>query len=268
MKLIDSQSQPDKSAAFVSNLARAVGNQELILHYQPRYDVATGQAVTLEALTRWQRPSIGLLYPEAFISAAEEHGLIFQIDMWVFEQCCRDLVWIHQHIDENITIAVNISVLSCESVYFSQKLIELCDEHGVSLSHFIIDITANAHSHDIRKVKAFCETLGNYGAQFCLDDFGTGQSPLSNLYHLPINNLIIDRVFVDGIGHSERSETLIQHQIKLAHALKLQVIAEGVEHLYQCKFLVDHDCDILQGYLMNKPVEKEKLKTALSIPPV
>ncbi len=268
MILIDSQSQSDKSASFVSNLARAVANRELILHYQPRYDITTGQAVTLEALTRWQRPSIGLLYPEAFITAAEEHGLIFQIDLWVFEQCCKDLAWIDEHIGENITLAVNISVLSCESVYFSQKLIELCEQHGVSLSRFIIDITVNTHGHDIRKVKAFCETLGNYGAQFCLDDFGTGQSPLSNLYHLPINSLIIDRVFIDSIGHSERGETLIQHQIKLAHALNLQAIAEGVEHLYQCKFLVDHGCDILQGYLMNKPVEKEKLKTELSGLPV
>ncbi len=250
--------------SFLSNLAHAVNNRELCLHYQPRYDIATGQAVSLEALTRWQRPTVGLLYPETFITEAEEHGLIFQIDLWTFEQCCKDMRWLHEHIDPQLTIAVNISVLSCESVYFSQKLIELTEKHQLSLSHFIIDITVSSHNHDIRKVKAFCETLTNYGARFCLDDFGTGQSPLSNLYHLPIDYLIIDRVFVDGIGHSERGETLIEHQIKLAHALDIKAIAEGVEHLYQCKFLVDHGCDMLQGYLMNKPVEKEKLRTELS----
>lgn len=260
--------QHNESEFFLSNLARAVNNQELCLHYQPRYDIATGQAITLEALTRWQRPSIGLLYPETFISEAEEHGLIFQIDLWAFEQCCKDLQWLHRHIDDKLTIAVNISVLSCESVYFSQKLIELCDRHGVSMSHFLIDITVTTHCHDIRKVKAFCDTLGNYGARFCLDDFGTGQSPMSNLYHLPIDYLIIDRVFIEGIGHSERGETLIEHQIKLAHALNIKAIAEGVEHLYQCKFLVDQHCDMLQGKLMNKPVEKEKLCAELSSMPV
>lgn len=265
----NTSSQTDPAgASFLSNLARAVNNRELCLHYQPRYELDSSRLVAVEALTRWQRPSVGLLHPEAFITEAETHGLIFQIDLWMFEQCCRDLHWLHEHIDPELTLAVNISVLSCESVYFSQKLIELCDKYQVSLADFIFDISVSTHSHDIRKVKAFCETLTPYGARFCLDDFGTGQSPLSNLYHLPIDFLTIDRVFIDGIGHSRRGETLIEHQIKLAHALGIKAIAEGVEHLYQCKFLVDHGCDLLQGHLMNKPVEKEKLKAELSSAPV
>jgi EAL domain-containing protein (putative c-di-GMP-specific phosphodiesterase class I) len=262
------QQRTEGAESFLSNLVSAISNHELCLHYQPRYDVETGQAITLEALTRWQKPSVGLLYPETFISEAEQHGLIFQLDLWVFEQCCKDIGWLHDNIDDSLSIAVNISVLSCESVYFSHKLIELCEKYEVPLSHFLLDITVNTHSHDVRKVKAFCETLGNYGARFCLDDFGTGQSPLSNLYHLPIDCLIIDRVFISGIGHSERGETIIKHQIKLAHALGMKIVGEGVEHLYQCKFLVDHECDIIQGHLMNKPVEKEKLSTELSALPV
>ena len=269
MILIDPQTGSEQqTGSFASNLARAVNRQELLLHYQPRYDMCSGQAVTLEALVRWQRPGVGLLYPETFIGEAEQHGLIFQLDLWVFEQCCRDMAWIHEHCGGHIRLAVNISVLSCESVYFSQKLIELCEQYDVPLSSFIIDITVNTHAHDIRKVRAFCETLGQYGARFCLDDFGTGQSPLSNLYHLPVDSLIVDRVFVSGIGHSARSETLIQHQVQLAHALGMQVIAEGVESLYQCKFLVDNGCDELQGHFMNKPVEKERLSTELSALPV
>lgn len=254
--------------SFLSNLVGAISKHEFCLHYQPRYDLNTGQAVALEALARWQRPSVGLLYPETFISTAEQHGLIFQIDLWVFEQCCKDLKWIRENIPAPLKIAVNISILSCESVYFSQRLIELCEKHGVSLSDFILDITVSTHSHDARKVKAFCETLSNYDAHFSLDDFGTGQSPLSNLYHLPISSIIIDRVFIDGIGHSERSEVLVKHQIQLAHALNIEAIAEGVEHLYQCKFLVDNGCDMIQGHLMHKPVQVERVKSALSAMPV
>jgi predicted signal transduction protein with EAL and GGDEF domain len=119
---------------FLKNLSNAISQNELCLHYQPRYKCLTGQATVLEALVRWQRPDVGLLYPETFIAAAETHGLIYSLDIWVFEQCCKDLVWFHEHLDSSIKLAVNISVLSSESVYFSQKLIELCKQYQLSLS--------------------------------------------------------------------------------------------------------------------------------------
>lgn len=249
------QSQDD----FLSNLASAINRQELCLHYQPRYDVSSGDATTIEALVRWQKPGVGLLYPETFIEAAEKNGLIFQLDMWVFEQCCKDLLVLREQLQRPVRIAINISVLSCESVYFSQKLIELCEQYGVSLSDFILEITVSSHTHDIRKVKAFCETLGNYGAKIGLDDFGTGQSPLANLFHLPIDHVTIDRMFVNSIGESERSEVIINHIIKLAHELDISVVACGVEQAYQCKYLVDHGVDVIQGHLMSRSTEADRL---------
>jgi len=247
---------------FLSNLASAINQQELCLHYQPRYDVNSGEANTIEALVRWQKPNVGLLYPEAFIEAAEKTSLIFQLDLWVFEQCCKDLLSLRENLQKPVKLAVNISVLSCESVYFSQKLIELCEQYDISLSDFVLEITTSTHAHDIRKVKAFCETLGNYGATICLDDFGTGQSPLSNLYHLPIDYVMIDRLFVSAIGESERSEIIINQLVKLAHEPEISVIACGVEQAYQCKYLVDHGVDVIQGYLMSRPNEPEKLSSA------
>jgi len=251
---------------FLKNLANAISTGELCLHYQPRYKLLTGRAILLEALVRWQRPDVGLLYPETFITAAEKHGLIYSLDIWVFEQCCKDLVWFREHLNGSIKLAVNISVLSSESVYFSQKLIELCNQYQLSLTDFVIEITASIHGHDIRKVKAFCSTLANFGAEFCLDDFGTGQSPLANLLELPVDNIVIDRSLVNKLIQSQRSETIIKHIVSLASELGIKTVAHGVEHADEFELLKYIGCHQIQGYFMNRPVAREKLaETALSV---
>lgn len=249
----------DEQQSFLKNLASAINRNELSLHYQPRYELTSGKTVVLEALARWRRPNVGLLYPETFINAAEQNGLIFQLDLWAFEQGCRDLLWFKENLENPVKLAVNISALSCESVYFSQKLIELCKKYELTLADFVLEITVSTHSHDIRKVKAFCETLGNFGAKICLDDFGTGQSPLMNLYELPVNSINIDRTFIGNIGESERTESIIRHMVSLAHDLGITTVAEGVENKYQYKFLSEIGCDQIQGHLMSRPVGREKL---------
>ena len=180
----------------------------------------------------------------------------------MFEQCCKDLVWFREHLDSSIKLAVNISVLSSESVYFSQKLIELCKKYQLSLADFIIEITVSTHVHDIRKVKAFCTTLGNFGAEFCLDDFGTGQSPLINLFELPVSNIIIDRLLVNNLIASPRSETIIKHLISLATELGIKTVAEGVEHADEYQLLSEIGCDQIQGHYMSHPMNREKLTAA------
>jgi len=244
---------------FLKNLSNAISQNELCLHYQPRYKCLTGQATVLEALVRWQRPDVGLLYPETFIAAAETHGLIYSLDIWVFEQCCKDLVWFHEHLDSSIKLAVNISVLSSESVYFSQKLIELCKQYQLSLADFVIEITVSTHAHDIRKVKAFCATLANFGAEFCLDDFGTGQSPLVNLFELPVDSLVIDRTLVQNLIQSQRSETIIKHMVSLATELGIKTIAQGVEHADEYELLKSIGCHQIQGHYLSRPVARERL---------
>lgn len=249
----------DDQQGFLKNLAAAMTKGELSLHYQPRYTLRTGKTAVLEALVRWQRPDVGLLYPETFIPAAETHGLIYQLDMWVFEQCCKDMIWMREHMDSSIRISVNISVLSCESVYFSQKLIELCKKYGLSLADFVLEITVSTHVHDIRKLKAFCNTLGNFGAEFCLDDFGTGQSPLLNLFELPVSSIVIDRVLTQSIIEYERSEIIIKHLTALADELGIKTIAAGIEQSAQYKILTDLGCDQVQGHYMSRPVALDKL---------
>ena len=250
---------------FVSALNTAIRNDELRLHYQPRYNALTGTATMVEALVRWKRPDVGLLYPEVFLNLAEDHGLIFNLDLWVFEQCCKDLLWLRENIDGQIKIAVNISVRECESMYHAQKLIALCEKYGVSFSDFELEITESHHTRDFRKVKAFCDTLANMGAMFSLDDFGTGQSPLSNLCQLPINLIKIDRSFVRNLDQNGREQILIKNLINTAHDMQIETVAEGVELEYQRDMLVNMGCDQLQGYYLCKPMERDALSSKILV---
>ncbi len=253
----------NETQSFLKNLANAIARDALNLHYQPRYKLRTGKTTALEALVRWQRPEVGLLYPETFIPAAEAHGLIYQLDIWVFEQCCKDLIWMREQLKASIRISVNISVLSCESVYFSQKLIELCKKYELSMADFIFEITVSTHMHDIRKLKAFCVTLGNFGAEFCLDDFGTGQSPLRNLLELPVSSIVIDRSLTHNIVSYERCEIIIKHLISLADELGIKTVATGVEQNDQYKILAAIGCDQIQGHYMSRPMNRKKLSAEI-----
>ncbi len=248
---------------FINNLSRAIKKDELCIHYQPRFDAATGKADVVEALVRWFRPDVGLFYPEVFIPVAEKCGLIFALDLWVFERCCKDLKRMKQTINPKMKIAVNISVLACESIFYAQKIIELSKKYNVPLSDIEFEITESTHIHDIRKVILFCETLKNYGAEFSLDDFGTGQSPLVNLYKLPINTIKIDRSFVQGIGRSKHCEIIISSLVKMAKNLAMKTVAEGVENKKQYSFIHDSGCDQLQGFLLCRPVSSLRLRPVM-----
>lgn len=244
---------------FKDSLVDALKNSELCLFYQPRIDVVSSRATILESLVRWQRPNVGLLYPELFVAMAEKHSLNYQLDLWVFERCCQDLVWMRDCVDEDIKVAVNLSILSCESVYVSQKIIDVCASYGLLLSDFIFELADSAKTYDVRKVKAFCETLINLGAHVCLNDFGSGKVPLINLEYLPIQSLKIDRSLIANIGVSQQYDAIIRHILNLAHELDIISIAIGVENANQYGFLKQLDCKQIQGFYTGKPIPCEHL---------
>ena len=248
---------------FISNLRYAIDNDELSLHYQPRFHAISGKADILEALVRWHRPGIGRYYPAVFLPDAEENGLIFSLDLWVFERCCKDLKHLQTSSNPHTKIAINLSVLTCESIYYAQKIIEISKKHGVHLSSFEFEITENTHVCDIRKVISFCETLKNYGAEFTLDDFGTGQSPLVNLNLLPANTVKIDHCFIHGIGNSKRCETIIRSLVSMLKELNMQVVAEGIESNEQYWFMRDTACDQLQGFLLCRPLGLKRIESSI-----
>lgn len=244
---------------FIMALRHAIENDELKVDYQPRYDARTGGVLVLEALVRWQRLGAGLIYPSVFIDTAIQQGLIFDLDQWVFEQCCKDLKWFRKHIGEKIRIAINISAVECESLHHSQKLIDICDASGLSLSDFEFEITTSSAIKDARKVKAFCETMTSRGASVSLDNFGIGQSPLSSLCDFPVTHIKLDRSIVHRLESDKRYETLIQHLAALAHELGIGLIADGVENRHQYKLLRTLGCDQLQGYLICRPLSRNRI---------
>lgn len=256
------RSSEDQHDTFISNLRYAINNDELSLHYQPRFHTISGKADTLEALVRWHRPGVGRYYPSVFIPDAEENGLIFTLDLWVFERCCKDLKHMQTTINPHTKIAINLSLLTCESIYYAQKIIEISKRHDVLLSDFEFEITASTHVHDIRKVVSFCETLKSYGAEFSLDDFGTGQSPLANLNLLPANTVKIDHSFIHGIGNSKRCEIIIRSLVNMVKDLNMQIVAEGVESNEQFWFMRDTGCDQLQGFLLCRPLGLNRIESS------
>lgn len=240
-------------------LYHAIHNHQLTLQYQPRYDSKSGQFIMLEALVRWQHPNLDLLQPGEFISIAEEHSLIGDLGLWVFEQSCKDLIFIRKRLNHPIKIAVNVSLLQCEDGLHAQKMFAICQRYNLDLSDFEFELTESTNLKNSENVLHFCETIISLGAEVSLDDFGTGQSPLNNLCDLPVHAIKIDRYFTKQIGLGGRSETLIHHLVKLAHDMGMKVIAEGVENIYQRDQLIKMGCDQLQGFLMCRPLNPENL---------
>jgi len=248
--------------AFLRQLHYAIENNELSVEYQPRYHASSGHIANFEALVRWHRDG-ETIYPDQFIAEAVKHGLIFNLDTWVFERCCTDLIQLRRDVDSKIKMVINVTPLECESLHYTQKLLSICEANGLLLSDFEFEITEIARTSDIRKIRAFCDTVIERGAAIGLDDFGMCFSPLSNLCELPVNYIKIDKNFTNKMGYGGRSEILIHHLIGLAHEMKIQVVAEGVEHAHQRDRLITMGCDQVQGYFMCKPLPPERITKQL-----
>ncbi len=235
-------------------LRDAIRNNELKVHYQPRYCVETGEVNIVEALVRWKKPGAGLLHPEGFIDTAIEHGVIFDMDMWVFEQCCKDLIWLRKHHNGKLKIAVNITASECENIFHTNQLIRICHANGLQLSDFEFEITESVNMKDCKKIAAFCKTFTTLGANICLDDFGTGFSPLSNLCKLNIDTIKIDKSFINNMEPGNRFRILVKHLIDIAQEMKLKIVAEGIETVSQFNRLQQMGCHQLQGYHISRPL--------------
>lgn len=257
------ESGEQQNKAFLMALRHAIEHDELSIDYQPRLETSTGRTNILEALVRWHLQD-GTVYPDVFIDTAIRHGLIYSLDLWVFKQCCADLILLRKEVHENIKIAVNISAIECENLNHTQKLIETCHSHGLLLSDFEFEITESTHINDARKVKAFCDTFVAHGAAISLDDFGTGQSPLSSLCNFPVSTIKIDKSFVQNLDADSRDGIMIRHLVSLAHELQINIVAEGIEDETQFKTLTQLGCDQLQGYHICRPVSRYSILSYLA----
>lgn len=238
-------------------LRKAMEQNELVLYYQPQLDLDTMEVVGFEALIRWNHPTKGLLYPDEFISLAEENGLIVPIGRWVLKTACLQLKqWTDQYPD--ITVAINLSPKQFKDKNLLNMIYDIINETGVNPKNLEFEITETVALEDIEYTNAIIRELNKVGVKFSLDDFGTGYSSMSYLKKLPISNLKIDKSFLDSGMVDISDQKIIQAIITLARNLNMNVIAEGVETVDQEAFLKESDCDKVQGYLYSKPVPTDK----------
>jgi len=252
-------------------LRRAIGNDELVLHYQPLVDTKSGEIQSVEALLRWEHPTRGLIPPGQFIGIAEETGLIVEIGNWVLGQVCSPE---SEFLDLPIKISINLSARQFKDHKLTRTI---CDNLSRSIrmpENIIVEITENSAMQNVDVSVDVLHELKELGVKIALDDFGTGYSSLSYLKRLPIDMLKIDRSFIKGIPQDRDDISITTAIIALAHSLDLEVIAEGVETREQSSFLQNLNCEKMQGYYYSKPVPAAELaalfkadKRKIDLPP-
>jgi diguanylate cyclase (GGDEF)-like protein/PAS domain S-box-containing protein len=242
----------------------AVPGNQLELHYQPQVCASDGRIVAMEALVRWNHPLDGLIYPDQFVTIAEESGVIFDIGRWVIDAACRQLVvWQSLGLGE-YKIALNLSARQLQLETLSEEIETILKRHKLDGRRFEIEVTETAAMNDPALAVAQLNALRGLGISIAIDDFGTGYSSLSYLKRLPINTLKLDRSFVRDIERDENDAEICSATVALAHNLGLKIVAEGVENAAQRNFLVKLNYDYLQGYFYSMPLPADEMTTLLS----
>jgi diguanylate cyclase len=250
----------DAEAQFtlLRDLRKAVAAKEFELYYQPKIDSKSGKVTAVEALLRWKHPTQGVLLPNVFIPIAERFGLICNIGNWVIEESCRQS---RQWRDRGLRmrVAINLSAHQMRQDDIVERITSALETHKIHPSLLTCEITESAAMEDTKTTQTTFRRLGELGTHLSIDDFGTGYSSLSYLRKLPAEELKIDRSFIMDLEHSADARAVVDAVIKLAHALGLKVVAEGVENQRQQQVLVQMGCDELQGFLFAKPMSGRAL---------
>lgn len=246
-----------------NGLYKALQENQLSLHYQPKISASTGELSGIEALIRWKHPELGLIPPDKFIPLAEESGFILEIDRWVFREACRqNKAWQDAGL-QRINVSVNISARH----FYQGDLIEMIAEElqntGLDARYVSLEITEGVFMRNIDQVIEKIQYLRRLGIQISIDDFGTGFSSLNQLQRLPISDVKLDRSFIRGITHDDKKSSIVRAIIELAHSMNMKVVAEGVETSEESQFCKELKCDELQGYLFSRPLPAEKFEAFL-----
>jgi diguanylate cyclase (GGDEF)-like protein len=240
-------------------LRNALVDNEFYLDYQPIVEASTGRVVGAEALLRWQQPELGLVSPDSFIKIAEGNRTILDIGKWVFKTVCQQIKKLSANGIDSIFISLNVSIVQLEQDSFSEWIKETIERYSIPPKLLIIEITETSLMENLEKVKREIEKIRSLGIRVAIDDFGTGYSSLGQIKKLHINDLKVDKIFINDIG-DKASDIIVSAIISISKNLNMEVIAEGVETKEQLDFLKNLNCDMVQGYLFSKPVTSEKLE--------
>jgi len=247
--------------ALECSLRRAIGRNELLLHYQPKRDLVSGAVTGMEALLRWQHPDLGLVSPAEFIPVAEDTGLIVPIGKWVLRTACLQTAqWRAQGLDD-LVVAVNLSPRQFTDDGLLLDIVSILNETGMDATRLELEITETAIMQNPEQARKMLASLKSMGIRIAVDDFGTGYSSLSTLKQFPIDTLKIDRSFIRDLATDVEDRSLTEAIISMGKALKLHLIAEGVETAVQEDFLRQHGCHAMQGYHFSRPIVAAEFET-------
>jgi diguanylate cyclase (GGDEF)-like protein/PAS domain S-box-containing protein len=245
--------------AMIGALRQAIAANELTLYYQPKVNLKTGLTSSVEALARWQHPIHGFVPPDQFITLAEQTGLINALTAWALETAVRQCsVWLQAGL--SLSIAVNLSSWNLRDVTLPETIMSLLTRYSVPSQLLRVELTESAIMTDTDRALDVLHRLAALGIHISVDDFGTGYSSLAYLKRLPIDELKIDRSFVQHMLDVEADATIVRSTIMLAHNLGLHIVAEGIEDKATLNLLADFDCDIAQGYYMSCPIPAAELE--------
>jgi diguanylate cyclase (GGDEF)-like protein/PAS domain S-box-containing protein len=248
-----------------AELARAMGSDELAVHYQPIVDLESGDIVGVEALTRWHHPELGMVPPAEFIPVAEETGLIVPLGLWVLETACREVQeWQHTGAAaSSLRISVNVSGRQLEDQHFVENVGRILARLAFDPSRLVLEITESVFVAKAEESIDKLHQLKRLGVQLAIDDFGTGYSSLSSLQQLPVDILKIDKSFIDRLEGNDDQGTVARAVLRLGRTLQLETVAEGVESGAQASELRKLECGLAQGYYFARPADAATVRALL-----
>jgi diguanylate cyclase len=248
--------------SLIAELGTAIREDQLVLHFQPKADVRSGRFTAVEALVRWQHPVRGLLYPGAFLPAVEQTELVEPLTEWVLRTALATLPSLDP--SGQLAVAVNISARSLTRSNFSDDVLAAIAGSSVSPDRVILEVTETALLSDPPRAAATLGALHEAGIRISIDDFGAGQTSLGYLAQLPVSELKIDKAFVLAMTSDLRNAAIVRSVIELGHSLGFTVTAEGVETPEALAELVEAECDLMQGFLLSRPVEASAARALLA----
>ncbi|HJW25961.1 MAG TPA: EAL domain-containing protein [Rhodocyclaceae bacterium] len=250
-----------KRASAEKELETALNQGQFVLHYQPQVDIASGCVVGVEALVRWNHPSLGMIFPGDFIALAEETRLIIPLGNWVLEEACRQLKRWHEDGLVDLHISVNLSPIQFQNEELFSEVRHALEQSGLPAHCLHLEITESVAMGDPERNIVIMEALTDIGVELAMDDFGTGYSSLAYLKLFPINIIKIDRSFVKDIETDENDAAICEMTMLLAQKLGMRVVAEGVETDAQLEFLKSIGCRWIQGYRFSEPLATGQVKS-------
>ena len=253
-----------QALSLEQELRLALNSDGLEVHYQPILAGSGDRVVALEALVRWRHSELGAINPERFVTIAEQHGFIHELDLWVLKRACRDLRLLHREGHGQLQLSVNCSAMTLLQPNLIKNLEIELQRADLPVNALILELTENALMQDFSAAQTQLERIRALGMSISIDDFGTGYSSLQYLSRLPVDSLKVDRSFVSKIPGSASDMAITSAIIAMAQKLDLRVVAEGVESVEQMLFLQENHCDLLQGYLFSRPLALTELRRWLA----